>query len=216
VPRKPAARLLIADDHKILADLCKQMLEPEFEVIDVVTDGRSLIRAAGELKPDIIVVDINMPQLNGLDAGEQIKKKFPRTKLVYLTMNMSAEIAAEAFRRGASAFVLKQSAAEELRRAVHEVLKGQTYLSPLIAGETVAFLLNQSKSKQDAPRPTSRENEVLQLLAEGKSMKEVAAILDISTGTVAFHKYKMMEKLGLKSNAELLEYAIKRKMTPES
>jgi len=216
LPSKPAARLLIADDHKILADLCKHMLEPEFEVIDVVTDGRSLIQAAAESKPDIIIVDINMPQLNGLDAGEQIKKKLPRTKLVYLTMNMSPEIAAEAFRRGASAFVLKQSAAEELRRAVHDVLKGQTYLSPLIAGETVAFLLNQSKSQQDAPRPTSRENEVLQLLAEGKSMKEVAAILEISTGTVAFHKYKMMEKLGLKSNAELLEYAIKRKMTPES
>jgi len=216
VPSKPAARLLIADDHKILADLCKQMLEPEFEVIDVVTDGRSLLLAAAESKPDIIIVDINMPQLNGLDAGEQIKKKLPRTKLVYLTMNMSAEIAAEAFRRGASAFVLKQSAAEELRRAIYDVLKGQTYLSPLIAGETVAFLLNQSKSQQDTPRPTSRENEVLQLLAEGKSMKEVAAILEISTGTVAFHKYKMMEKLGLKSNAELLEYAIKRKMTPES
>ena len=216
MPSKPAARLLIADDHKILADLCKQMLEPDFEVVDVVTDGRALLQAAAELKPDIIIVDINMPLLNGLDAGEQIKKKLPRTKLVYLTMNMSAEVAAEAFRRGASAFVLKQSAAEELRRAVHDVLKGQTYLSPLITGETVAFLLNQSKSQQDAPRPTSRENEVLQLLAEGKSMKEVAAILEISTGTVAFHKYKMMEKLGLKSNAELLEYAIKRKMTPES
>lgn len=213
---KPAARVLIADDHKILADLCKQMLEPEFEVIGVVTDGRSLIQAAAESKPDIIIVDINMPQLNGLDAGEQVKKKLPRTKLVYLTMNMSAEIAAEAFRRGASAFVLKQSAAEELRQAVRDVLKGQTYLSPLIAGETVAFLLNQSKSQRDGPRPTSRESEVLQLLAEGKSMKEVAAILEISAGTVAFHKYKMMEKLGLKSNAELLEYAIKRKMTPEN
>ena len=216
MPSKPAARVLIADDHKILADLCKQMLEPEFEVINVVTDGRALLQAASESKPDIIIVDINMPQLNGLDAGEQIKKKLPRTKLVYLTLNMSAEIAAEAFRRGASAFVLKQSAAEELRRAVRDVLKGQTYLSPLIAGETVAFLLNQSKSQAEAPRPTSRESEVLQLLAEGKSMKEVAAILEISTGTVAFHKYKMMEKLGLKSNAELLEYAIKRKMTPES
>ena len=216
MPGKPVARLLIADDHKILADLCKQMLEPEFEVIDILTDGRSLIQAATESKPDIIIVDINMPQLNGLDAGEQIKKKLPRTKLVYLTMNMSAEIAAEAFRRGASAFVLKQSAVEELRRAVRDVLRGQTYLSPLIAGETVAFLLNQSKSQQDDPRPTTRESEVLQLLAEGKSMKEVAAILGISAGTVAFHKYKLMEKLGLKSNAELLEYAIKRKMTPEN
>lgn len=215
MPHKPAARLLIADDHKIMADLCRQMLEPEFEVIDVLTDGRSLVQAAAESKPDIIIIDINMPQLNGLDGGEQIKKKLPRTKLVYLTMNMSAEIAAEAFRRGASAFVLKQSAAEELRRAVRDVSEGQSYLSPLIAGETVAFLLNQSKSPGEAARPTSRESEVLQLLAEGKSMKEVAAVLDISTGTVAFHKYKMMEKLGLKSNAELLEYAIKRKMTPE-
>ena len=215
MPSKPVARVIIADDHKILADLCKQMLEPTFEVIDVVTDGRALLQAAAESKPDIIIIDINMPQLNGLDAGEQIKKKLPRTKLVYLTMNSSAEIAAESFRRGASAFVLKQSAADELRRAIDNVMKGQTYLSPLVAGETVTFLLNQSQSQASTSRPTARESEVIQLLAEGKSMKQVAGILGISTATVASHKYKLMEKLGFKSNAELLEYAIKKKMTPE-
>ena len=177
MPHKPAARVLIADDHKILADLCKQMLEPDFAVIGVVTDGRSLLQAAADLKPDIIIIDINMPLLNGLDAGEQIKRKLPRTKLVYLTMNMSAETAAEAFRRGASAFVPKQSTSEELRLAVYSVLKGQTYLSPLIAGETVTFLLNQSRTPGEVPHPTPRESEVLQLLAEGKSMKEAAAIL---------------------------------------
>ncbi len=212
--KKSAARLLLADDHRILADTCKHLLEPEFEVIGVVTDGRSLLQAASLLRPDIAVIDINMPQLNGLDAGEQIKSKHPQIKIVYLTMNASPEIAAEAFRRGASAYVLKQSAAEELVRALRNVLKGQSYLSPLIAGETVNFLLTK-KARHEEPKTTKRQSEVLQLLAEGMSMKQVASVLGMSPGTVAFHKYRMMEKLGLKTNAELLEYAIKRKMTPD-
>lgn len=212
--KKPAARLLLADDHRILAETCKHLLEPEFEVVGVVTDGRTLLQAASLLRPDIAVIDINMPHLNGLDAGEQIKSKHPHTRIVFLTMNASPEIAAEAFRRGASAYVLKQSAAEELVRALRNVLKGQSYLSPLIAGETVNFLLTK-KSRHEEPKTTKRQSEVLQLLAEGMSMKQVASILGMSPGTVAFHKYRMMEKLGLKTNAELLEYAIKRKMTPD-
>ncbi|MGC1293996.1 MAG: response regulator transcription factor [Alloacidobacterium sp.] len=212
--RKPLARILIADDHQLLAEACKSLLEPEFQVVGVVTDGRSLITAASTLKPDIVILDIYMPHLNGLDAGEQIKQKMPSIKLVYLTMSMEADIAAETFRRGASAFVLKQSAAEELLLAVRKVAQGTSYLSPLVARETVNFLLNTGESFAEEKRITKRQSEVLQLLAEGMSMKEVASVMDVRPGTVAFHKYRMMEMLHIKTNAELLEYAIKRRMTP--
>jgi len=210
---KPRARLLIADDHRLLADACKTLLEPEFEVLDIVTDGRSLVRAALAQKPDIVVLDITMPRLNGLDAGEQIKQKLPATKLVYVTMNSTAEVAAEAFRRGASAYVLKHSAGDELLQAIRKVVQGESYLSPLLAKETVTFLLNQGKPYPEEKRITKRQSEILQLLAEGMSMKEVASVLELKPGTVAFHKYRMMETLGVKTNAELLEYAIRRQMT---
>ncbi len=211
--RMSPPRLLIADDHKLVAEACKSLLEPEFQVVGVVTDGRTLITAATTLNPDVIILDIGMPQLNGLDAGEQIKHKLPSVKLVFLTMNMAADVAAEAFRRGASAYVLKHSAADELVTALRKVVQGESYLSPLIARETVTFLLNQGKVPTDEKRITKRQTEILQLLAEGMSMKEVANVLDVKPGTVAFHKYRMMETLGVKSNAELLEYAIKRQMT---
>ncbi len=211
--RKPAARLIIADDHRLLADACKHLLEPEYEVVDVVTDGRSLVTSALALKPDVIILDIAMPRLNGLDAGEHIRQRLPATKLLFLTMNSAAEIAAEAFRRGAAAYVLKQSAAEDLLVAIRKVVQGESYLSPLIARETVTFLLNQGKPRSDERRITKRQSEILQLLAEGMSMKEVAGVLDLKPGTVAFHKYRMMETLGVRTNAELLEYAIKRQMT---
>ena len=147
--RKPGARLLIADDHRLLADACKSLLEPEFQVVDIVTDGRSLVKSASLLRPDVIILDITMPRLNGLDAGEQIKQKLPAIKLVYLTMNSAADVAAEAFRRGASGYVLKHSAAEELVIAIRKVVQGESYLSPLIARETVTFLLNQVSSCQE-------------------------------------------------------------------
>jgi len=212
--RKPSARLLIADDHKLLAEACKGLLEPEFQVVGIVTDGRSLLKSAFSLNPDVILLDISMPHLNGLDAAEQIKHKLPSAKLVFLTMNNGAEVAADAFRRGASAYVLKHSAAEELVTAIRQVVRGESYLSPLIAKETVNFLINQGKSDGEEKRITKRQSEILQLLAEGMSMKEVAGVLDLKPGTVAFHKYRMMETLGIKTNAELLEYAIKRQMTP--
>jgi DNA-binding NarL/FixJ family response regulator len=207
------ARLLIADDHKLLAEACKSILEPEFEVVGIVTDGRSMLSAAATLKPDVIILDISMPQLNGLDAAEQIKHKQPYIKLVFLTMNLGADVAAEAFRRGASGYVLKQSAAEELVVAVRKVMQGASYLSPLIARETVTFLLNQRNTATKENRITKRQSEILQLLSEGMSMKQVAGVLDVKPGTVAFHKYRMMETLNVKTNAELLEYAIKRQMT---
>lgn len=207
-------RILIADDHQLLADACKRLLEPEFSVVGVVTDGRSLVTAAAELRPDIVILDIYMPHLNGLDAGEQVKQKLPRVKLVFLTMTTSASVAAEAFRRGASGYVLKQSTGDELVLAVRKVNQGSSYLSPLVAKETVNFLLNQGDNPGGERQITKRQSEILQLLAEGLSMKEVASILEVKPGTVAFHKYRMMEMLNIKTNAELLQYAIKRQMTP--
>ena len=202
------ARLLIADDHTLLAEACKSLLEPEFEVVGIVNNGRALLRLTCELKPDVVILDIAMPQLNGLDAGDQIRHLLPATKIVFLTMNMSPEVAAEAFRRGASGYVVKTSAAEELVRAIRRALRSESYMSSAITKETVDFLLRSGGSYTEQ-RITPRQSEVLQLLAEGKSMKEIAGILNLKPGTVAFHKYKMMETLGLKSNAELLHYAIK-------
>jgi DNA-binding NarL/FixJ family response regulator len=211
--RKPAARILIADDHRLLAEACKSLLEPEFQVVGIVTDGRSLLTSAASLKPDVIILDIAMPHLNGLDAGEQINHSMPRTALIYLTMNTAPDVAAEAFRRGASGYVLKQSASDELLIAVRKAVQGASYLSPMLAKETVTFLINQAKPRSEEEHITRRQTEILQLLAEGMSMKEVAGVLDLKPGTVAFHKYRMMESLGVKTNAELLEYAIKRRMT---
>jgi len=203
------ARLLIADDHTLLAEACKNLLEPEFEVVGIVDNGRTLLRMVSELKPEVVVLDIAMPKLNGLDAGDQIKQLLPATKLVYLTVNMSPEVAAEAFRRGASGYVVKTSAAVELITAIRRALKSESYLSPLITKETVNFLLRSRQSFVAEKRITRRQSEILQLLAEGMSMKEVAGVLNVKPGTVAFHKYRIMETLGLKTNAELIQYALK-------
>ncbi len=204
------SRILIADDHTLVAELCKKLLDAEFDVVGTVSDGRALVRAAGELKPDVIVVDIAMPVLNGLDAGRQVKEMLPAVKLVYLTMNPDVEVAAEAFRRGAHAYLLKTCAASELVLAVRDVLRGRSYLSPAMSRDAVNFLRKHNKNMvYEDDRLTQRQREVLQLLAEGKVMKEVSGILHMSTRTVAYHKYRMMEVLGAKSTAELVKYAIK-------
>src|SRR5580698_4746060 len=210
--QRPAARILIADDHQLLADACKSLLEPEFSVVGIVTDGRHIADAVAELKPDIIILDIYMPRLNGLDAGEQVKQKSPKVKLVFLTMTLAADVAAEAFRRGGSGYVLKQTAGTELLLAVRRVNRGESYLSPLIAKEAVMFLLNKRESFQEEKRITKRQSEIFQLLAEGLSMKQVAGVIDVKPGTVAFHKYRMMETLNISTNAELLGYALKHQM----
>ena len=209
------ARLLIADDHTLLAEACKSLLEPEFDVVGIVDNGRALLQLVSELKPEIVILDIAMPQLNGLDAGKEIKHLLPATKLVFLTMNMSPEVAAEAFRRGASAYVVKSSAASDLVRAIRRALRSESYLSPDITKETVDFLLRSGTSQSLEKRLTPRQSEILHLLAEGMSMKEIAAVLNLKPGTVAFNKYKMMETLGLKSNAELLQYAIRHHLGSE-
>lgn len=212
--RHHGARLLLADDHTLVAEACKGLLEPEFQVVGIVADGRALLGAALERRPDVVLVDVGMPLLNGLDAGEQIKRHLPSVKLVFLTMEAAPELAAEAFRRGASGYVLKSSAAEELVTAIRRVLRGESYLSPQITRDTVNFLIRAGKPGLREKRITKRQREVLQLLAEGRSMNEVAQVLDLKPGTVAFHKYRIMESLGVKTNAELLQYAIKQHMIP--
>ena len=202
------ARLMIADDHTLVAEACKNLLEPEFQVVGIVNNGRELLRAALELKPDVILLDISMPQLNGLDAGEQIKHLMPSCKLVYLTMNMAPDVAAEAFRRGASGYIVKSSAAGEMATAIRRALRSESYLSPLITKDTVEFLLRSGQTLTEK-RLTRRQSEILQMLAEGKSMKEIANILNLKPGTVAFHKYSLMQTLGVRTNAGLLQYAIK-------
>jgi DNA-binding NarL/FixJ family response regulator len=208
------SRVLIADDHNLVAELCKRLLEVEFEVVGIVSDGRALVRAAAELRPDVVVVDIAMPVLNGLDAGRQVKEMLPAVKLVYLTMNQDVELAAEAFRRGASGYLLKTCAAAEMVLAVREVLRGKSYMAAALPRDTVNFLRKQDKKMvQEDERLTQRQREVLQLLAEGKVMKEVSSILNMSTRTVAYHKYRMMEVLGARSGAELVKYAVRNHMT---
>jgi DNA-binding NarL/FixJ family response regulator len=173
----------------------------------------ALVRAASELRPDVVVLDIAMPVLNGLDAGRQLKAMLPAVKLVYLTMNPDVDVAAEAFRRGASGYLLKTCAAADIVLAVRDVLRGKSYLSQALPRDTISFLRRQNKELvEEGELLTARQREVLQLLAEGKVMKEVADILNMTTRTVAYHKYRMMEVLGAKSNAELVKYAVRNHM----
>jgi DNA-binding NarL/FixJ family response regulator len=207
------ARILIADDHKLIAQGCAKLLEPEFDVIGVVTDGLALIQAAAELRPHVVILDVFMPQLNGLDAGEQIKQANWATKLVYLTMDPSPDIAVEALRRGASGYVLKDCAAEELTVAVRRALCGETYLCPLITQDAIELMLRATATPAgDEKKISGRQKEILQLHAEGKAMKEIALILGVQPGTIAFHKYRIMKALGVDSNAALVQYAISHHM----
>ena len=203
------SRVLIADDHTLVAEMCKKLLEPEFEVCGIVDDGRALVKAAISLRPDVVIADIAMPNLNGLDAAQQIRAAARSIKIIFLTMNSRVDVAAEAFRRGASAYLLKTCACSEIVTAVRESLRGKRYLSPSIPRSAFDLLLRQEKTLEGDQHLTERQREVLQLLAEGKVMKEVGGILNLSTRTVAFHKYRIMEVLGAKSSADLVKYAIR-------
>jgi DNA-binding NarL/FixJ family response regulator len=204
-------RLLIADDHKIFAEGLKRLLNADFDIVGVVADGRELVSAAKKLRPDVMVVDISMPLLNGIEAVRQIKKVHPEIKVVFLTMHPDVAYAASAFKAGASGYVLKHSAPDELITAIREGLKGRTYVTPLIAGKLLHSYESGSHSGADAVfSPSSRQREVVQLLAEGHSAKEIATILNISIKTVNYHKYRMMEDLGIKTSAELVRYAVKQ------
>ena len=202
-------RVLLADDHRIVAEGLRGLLEPEFELIGIVEDGRALLTAAEKLRPDVIVADISMPLLNGIEAVRQIKRTNEDIKVVFLTMHPDVTYAASAFEAGASGYVLKHSAPSELITAIQAALRGKTYVTPLLAGELMHFYKERPNQGDELSKLSPRQREVLQLLAEGHSAKEIASILDISARTVEFHKYRMMEALGLKSAAELIRYAVK-------
>jgi len=192
-----------------MAEVCQKILEPEFDVVGTVGNGRELLRTAVKLEPDVVLLDIGMPVLNGLDAGKQLKALLPAVKLVYLTMVTDPQVALEAFDRGASGFLLKTCVADEVISAVREALRGNTFLSPDLKEKVSRLRRRQEKIVGEGNRLTERQREVLQLLAEGKVMKEIGDVLDVSTKTVAFHKYRIMEVLGTKNNAELVRYAIR-------
>jgi len=208
--RRP--RVLLADDHQMLLDALKELLEPGHEVVGLVTDGRSLLKVAQDLLPDVIVIDIAMPQLNGLDAGRQLKQLMPSVKLIFMTMNEDPYVVGESFRAGASAFLLKQAAGIEVSEAIEIALKGGKYVTPRAATGLANISLRKPTVREHIPGPSNREREVIQLLAEGRSKKEAAAILKITTRTIAAHKYNAMDILQIKTTAELVQYAIKHRI----
>jgi DNA-binding NarL/FixJ family response regulator len=203
-------RVLLVDDHRLLREAFAQLLESECEVVGGVEDGRAALAEAARLEPDIVVMDVAMPQLNGLDAARQLRQILPKVRIIFLTMSEDPDIAAEAFRAGASGFLLKNSAASELLQAIREVARGRSYVTALATRGLVENLLHASEPAAKPAELSARQREVLQLLAEGHTMKEIARLLKITPRTVAFHKYAMMEQLGVTSNAELVLAAIKQ------
>jgi DNA-binding NarL/FixJ family response regulator len=208
--RRP--RVLLADDHQMLLDALKELLEPDYQVVGLLSDGRALLKAARKLLPDIIVLDIAMPQLNGLDAGRRLKQSLPAVKLIFMTMHEDPYLVGEAFRAGASAFLHKQAAGLELNEAIETVLKGGSYVTPSAAIGLDTIFLREPKKRENAPEPSPRQREVIQLLAEGRTMKEAAGLLSITPRTVAAHKYSATELLQLKTTADLVQYAIKQQI----
>ena len=203
--------VLLADDHTLVLEGLRKLLEEDYDLVGTVETGRALVETAQRLDPDIIVTDISMPQLNGLDAVRQLKKLMPDSKVIFLTMHADPTYATEAFRAGAAGYLLKRSAASELIQAIEAVLKGQFYVTPLIAKDLLEPAIKPSDgqpSKREPATLTPRQREVLQLVAEGQSIKEIACTLNISIKTVEFHKSHIMDQLGLRTTAELTKYAI--------
>ena len=206
--RRP--RVLLCDDHLLVAEALKSLLAPEFDLVGVVEDGRAMIEAAGTLRPDVIVADVSMPHLNGIDALVRLRQGGDHTPVVFLTMHRDVAFARRALEAGASGFVLKHSAPAELLTAIRAALDGQIYLTPQLAGEVLdSMKQGPGKAADPVVSLTPRQREIVQLVAEGRSAKEIAASLSISTRTVEFHKYQMMETLGLHTNSELIHFAIK-------
>jgi DNA-binding NarL/FixJ family response regulator len=205
--RRP--RVVIADDHVLVIDGLRRILEPECEIVGTAEDGRSLLRVATELNPDIILLDISMPLLNGVEAARTLRETAPAAKLIFVTMHADATYVTGAFRAGASGYVLKRCASMELVSAIHEVLKGRTYITPLVRRDIVDGLPRFPIWPGEASGElTGRQREVVQLVAEGHAVKAIAAILHISRKTVAFHKSNVMRRLGIHSTAELTRYAL--------
>lgn len=206
-------RVLLADDHTLVLEGITKLLEPHFVVVGAVEDGRALLQAAQELEPDVILLDISMPLLNGIDAAARLKKTVPTARLIFLSMHADAAYVAAAFRAGGSGYLLKRSAGSELVFAIHEVLKGRFYVTPAVAKDVLSEVFDDAPPSRKepptkSPHLTPRQREVLQLVAEGKSIKEIAAILGISAKTVEFHKSRITEELNLHTTAELTKFAI--------
>ena len=212
--KKP--RVLMADDHSLILAGLRKLVEADCDVVGAVEDGRSLVEAAQRLRPDLILLDISMPLLNGLEAARQLRTLVPDCKLIFLTMHASPTYATEAFQIGASGYLLKRSAASELGLAIKAVLQGQQYLTPLLTKDVLESVLKPSTGERGAPLSgalTARQREVLQLVAEGKGTKEIATILDVSVKTVEFHKSRLMQQLDIHTTADLTKYAITHGIT---
>jgi len=205
--RRP--RVLLADDHRLVREAFAQLLEADCDVVGAVADGRALLEAAPGLHPDIVVLDIAMPLLNGVDAARRLRQMMPEVKTIFLTVSEDPELAAAALRAGASGFLLKSSAASELLQAIRDVTEGRSYITPLVGRDLIDSLLRSVDAAKATRELSTRQREVLQLLAEGHTMKEIAHILKITPRTVAFHKYTMMKTLGITSSAALVQFAVK-------
>ena len=202
-------RVLLADDHSLVLEGFRRILEDQCELVGMVEDGRALLEAAQKVKPDIVILDVSMPLLNGIDAATQLKKVQPAIKIIFVTMHADADYVRSAFEAGASGYLLKRSAVDELEQAIRAVWAGHSYITPLIAKDLLDVLLTTgSKPPQQRKSLTFRQREVLQLLAEGRTVKDIAVRLKISTRTVEFHKAQVMEQLNLRTTAELIKYAL--------
>jgi DNA-binding NarL/FixJ family response regulator len=200
--------VLLADDHRIVADGLRSLLKDDFDLVDVVTDGVALVDSVRRLRPDVVVTDLAMPGMNALDALRELSRLGIQARVIVLTMHADAQLATEAFRLGASGYLLKNSAGDELLMAIREVLTGRAYLTPLITKDVIAAMTTSGRLDR-TPRPTVRQRQVLRLIAEGKRVKEIAAILNVSPRTVETHKYEMMHVLGVHSMAELIQYVLR-------
>jgi DNA-binding NarL/FixJ family response regulator len=205
-------RILLADDHTLICAALAKLLEPHYEVVGSVEDGRALLKAADQLRPDVVLLDIGMPLLNGLDAARELMKRMPHIKLIFLTMESDSYIVAEALRAGAISYLLKTSEPAELLRAVHDAVRGRSYVTPQVGRVIEETFIRNPRALHETKQLTSRQRQVLQRLAEGKSMKEIAYILEIAHRTVRFHKYQIMEELGITTNSDLVKYAMRHGM----
>ena len=212
----PKIKILLAEDHTVVAEGLQSLLKDIFELVGMVHDGRALVEAAERLRPDVIVTDISMPLLNGLEAVRQIRARRPDAKVVMLTMHRDTHLAADAFRAGVSGYLLKVSPAEELINAIREVAQGRSYVTTLLAKDLINLLMQAGSAPREGGSPlTARQREVLQLIAEGRTMKEVAGVLNISPRTAESHKYDIMQALGAQTTAELVQYAVRLKLVGE-
>jgi len=201
--------VLLADDHLLVAESLRRFLQKDFEIIGIAHDGKTMLDLARQHKPSVVVADISMPQLNGIDAARIIRKELRFTKILFLTMHAEIPILEDAFRAGASGFITKTANSDELVRAVHTVAKGETYIPPMLAGDLISVLTTTDPENHSEAALTTKQRQVVQLIAEGKTMKEAADTMNISTRTAESHKYEVMRRLGLRTTAELIRYALR-------